>query len=799
MISRGVVHWLIYLSLLLCYSSSQRSYKFKQSPEEESKWSKFKGKALPKVMKAAKYFTAPPPIDVRTPQSFHKMNVSDSDQSILRNIPEEAQFDPCATSTQLCMNGGECTNDRGKFYCNCKDKYYGKRCELVANKAACAAHACKNGGVCYTTPDSQKVIDRDKLTDLNADIALYKTCRETPGTSGDECERKKLTQMEPTKERFDQISQTVFYRCQCQNGFQGPLCDHTREERLCDEDFCMDHGYPILVDGKCSCACEPEYTGEHCESLLPCSAFPCHNEGICKDEYDSTAGTFTAKCVCPDMTGQAAEGSMRIEGEHCEILKIGDELNSVDPCGNLPQFFKDMNEFGDSNSVVQGLAPNQRDFTTLGNAVSKAICGLNRLCKIQDKNFCSNLDGVCGIVAGPVQLLKDGTTHLFPLPRCACPNLRFGKMCEEVLENICQVTNHERNRGITIESRCTSFANGRCSVNTNNERFCECQPDYVGERCEIRAPCARRPCGENNDENCIPIPIELSVPGEQSYRCICDVGDELMDNKCVYHGEGKCKGDTNPCNHGKCVSCPDPSGIEESICNDEEQKRGFRLAIPLFIFTHSFSGPCAAHLCLNDGICKVNKEHTYDCSCPPGTSGDYCETIEDYCEFVGNRKCGNTGTCSNSNETIRGFMCSCQWEYRGVDCEVQVGKLAGFYQMFDEYYMYSYPITALIICVVFLVLADFLCGNDRKEKKKKKKKGDQTSVSKTNQTSKNSKTSKSEKRSKGANDSAPPAAEIPNVVVASTPTSPALAAAPLPPEAVQPVVAASPPVGIVPV
>lgn len=93
------------------------------------------------------------------------------------------------------------------------------------------------------------------------------------------------------------------------------------------------------------------------------------------------------------MTGQAAEGSMRIEGwmyhnftrhsftsgEHCEILKIGDELNSVDPCGNLPQFFKDMNEFGDSNSVVQGLAPNQRDFTTLGNAVSKAICGLNRL------------------------------------------------------------------------------------------------------------------------------------------------------------------------------------------------------------------------------------------------------------------------------------------------------------------------------------------------------------------------------------------------------------------------------------
>ncbi|GMR48452.1 hypothetical protein PMAYCL1PPCAC_18647 [Pristionchus mayeri] len=94
-------------------------------------------------------------------------------------------------------------------------------------------------------------------------------------------------------------------------------------------------------------------------------------------------------------------------------------------------------------------------------------------------------------------------------------------------------------------------------------------------------------------------------------------------------------------------------------------------------------GPCEAHLCLNGGICKVNEEHTYDCSCAPGTTGDYCDTISDYCEFVGNRKCGNTGKCSNTNESIRGFLCSCEWEYRGADCELFVGKLAGFYQMFD--------------------------------------------------------------------------------------------------------------------
>lgn len=216
------------------------------------------------------------------------MNASDSDQSILRNIPEEAQFDPCATSTQLCMNGGECTNDRGKsailfffdaylikfrFYCNCKDKYYGKRCELVANKVIFenARRYIQNIAISGSMHSScvqewrsllhvrwlrVDVIDIYSSLTIKPSFSLLNTfyssvlpilrrwsiginwvismrislstkrvewgrinerrgrvsLQETPGTSGDECERKKLTQSEPTKDRFDQISQTVFYR-----------------------------------------------------------------------------------------------------------------------------------------------------------------------------------------------------------------------------------------------------------------------------------------------------------------------------------------------------------------------------------------------------------------------------------------------------------------------------------------------------------------------------------------------------------------------------------------------------------
>ncbi|GMS95978.1 hypothetical protein PENTCL1PPCAC_18153, partial [Pristionchus entomophagus] len=244
---RRVVFSLICFLLLLYYSSALKSYKFKSSPEEESKWSRFKGKIVPKVVKAAKFFTAPPSIEV-DPNG-------DIDQSALHNIPEETQFDPCSTSERLCLNGGKCTNDRGKFYCNCVEKHYGKRCELVANKTACMDHACKNGAVCYSTPDSQKIVDRADMTTLHQNIMKYEECRkELSGKSADECERINQDGSQPTKKDFDDIARTVNYRCQCKLGFQGPLCDYTRNERLCDEDFCMGHGYALVTDGKCTCA-----------------------------------------------------------------------------------------------------------------------------------------------------------------------------------------------------------------------------------------------------------------------------------------------------------------------------------------------------------------------------------------------------------------------------------------------------------------------------------------------------------------------------------------------------------------
>ncbi|GMT24768.1 hypothetical protein PFISCL1PPCAC_16065, partial [Pristionchus fissidentatus] len=61
--------------------------------------------------------------------------------------------------------------------------------------------------------------------------------------------------------------------------------------------------------------------------------------------------------------------------------------------------------------------------------------------------------GTCSVVTGTVGPIG----VLLPLPRCVCPPLHFGKYCHEVLESLCDITEEERKKGVTLASRCTSF------------------------------------------------------------------------------------------------------------------------------------------------------------------------------------------------------------------------------------------------------------------------------------------------------------------------------------------------------
>lgn len=62
-----------------------------------------------------------------------------------------------------------------------------------------------------------------------------------------------------------------------------------------------------------------------------------------------------------------------------------------------------------------------------------------------------------------------------------------------------------------------------------------CKAGYVGEMCETYDPCAGNPCW---NAECIPIPSETIVNSigqhNETYRCLCDMGDEQTGGMFVY-------------------------------------------------------------------------------------------------------------------------------------------------------------------------------------------------------------------------------------------------------------------------
>ncbi|XP_060927113.1 versican core protein-like [Limanda limanda] len=71
---------------------------------------------------------------------------------------------------------------------------------------------------------------------------------------------------------------------------------------------------------------------------------------------------------------------------------------------------------------------------------------------------------------------------------------------------------------------------------------------------------------------------------------------------------------------------------------------------------------CTKDICLNGGSCH-NIGTLYTCSCPPGYSGDRCETDIDECQ---SNPCRNGGTCI---DCVASFSCVCLPSYSGLHCE----------------------------------------------------------------------------------------------------------------------------------
>ncbi|XP_065061724.1 MAM and LDL-receptor class A domain-containing protein 1-like isoform X2 [Rhopilema esculentum] len=78
---------------------------------------------------------------------------------------------------------------------------------------------------------------------------------------------------------------------------------------------------------------------------------------------------------------------------------------------------------------------------------------------------------------------------------------------------------------------------------------------------------------------------------------------------------------------------------------------------------------CASKPCKNGATC-TNMEGSYSCFCADGYTGNNCETVIDNC--AGN-PCLNNGTCSNG---VNSFTCQCVAGFTGVKCEFNIDECA---------------------------------------------------------------------------------------------------------------------------
>lgn len=107
--------------------------------------------------------------------------------------------------------------------------------------------------------------------------------------------------------------------------------------------------------------------------------------------------------------------------------------------------------------------------------------------------------------------------------------------------------------------------------------------------------------------------------------------------------------------------------------------------------SHITSDPCFTNPCQNKATCSKNiyisqevavlesmavifvspQKEVFNCTCPIGFSGSFCEDDIDECEV---NPCKNNGTCEN---TAGGFICHCPTGFSGTFCSADVDECLG--------------------------------------------------------------------------------------------------------------------------
>lgn len=142
-----------------------------------------------------------------------------------------------------CGENGKCIASNAFYSCDCKDGYYGQKCELKQD--LCTIMSCFNGGSC---------------TVFNESAVL----------------------------------------CDCPLNFNGLYCEFANDP--CSQKNCLNGANCNEFDGEATCDCLPGFEGDSCERRIPmdfCESSPCGGSGATcvnlEDDYE---------CLCVGSIGK---------------------------------------------------------------------------------------------------------------------------------------------------------------------------------------------------------------------------------------------------------------------------------------------------------------------------------------------------------------------------------------------------------------------------------------------------------------------------------------------------------------
>ncbi|CAA79620.1 glp-1/Notch intracellular domain [Caenorhabditis elegans] len=421
------------------------------------------------------------------------------------------------------------------------------------------------------------------------------------------------------------------YWCRCKKGFGGAFC-----ERECDLDckrgekciydvygenptcICQDCEDETPPTERTQKGCEEGYGGPDCKTPLfsgvnPCDSDPCNN-GLCYPFY----GGF--QCICNNGYG----GSYCEEGiDHCAQNECAEGSTCVNSVYNY---------YCDCPIGKSGRYCERTECALMGNICNHGRCIPNR---DEDKNFrcvcdsgyegefCNKDKNECLIEETCVN--NSTCFNLHGDFTCTCKPGYAGKYCEEAID-MCK------------DYVCQN--DGYCAHDSNQMPICYCEQGFTGQRCEIECPsgfggihcdlplqrphCSRSNGTCYNDGRCI------------NGFCVCE--PDYIGDRCEINRKDFKFPDIQSCKYNPCVN--------NATCIDLKNS-GYSCHCPLGFYGLN----CEQHLlctpttCANGGTCEgVNG--VIRCNCPNGFSGDYCE-IKDR-QLCSRHPCKNGGVCKNT-------------------------------------------------------------------------------------------------------------------------------------------------------